>query len=247
MPKRESRTAAVVRVVRERILDGTYAPGERLPGATAIADEFALDRGTAARVLAQLRNAGLVITKPGSGSFVRTFEPIRRRFPERMFAWRDQQFIQDADTGDRPRGVDVVVDEVAAPPTVAEALGIEIEAPVVIRARRFVVDDRPVQIARSYYPSDLVRGTRIVYTNTGPGGVYARLAEIGRGPADFTEVVRTRMPLPEEIDRLELPDGTPVFEIVRIARDASDRPVEVTEMVLDGSAYELEYGMSQSE
>jgi DNA-binding GntR family transcriptional regulator len=43
-----------------------------MPSATVIAEEFGIDRGTAARVPAELRNAGFIITKPGSGSLVRT-------------------------------------------------------------------------------------------------------------------------------------------------------------------------------
>ena len=80
--KQDSAAARAVATLRERIIDGTYSPGGRLPSATAIATEFDIDRGTASRVLAELRHAGLIITKPGSGSFVRTFEPILRRSPE---------------------------------------------------------------------------------------------------------------------------------------------------------------------
>lgn len=76
--KQDSAAARAVATLRERIIDGTYSPGGRLPSATAIATEFDIDRGTASRVLAELRHAGLIITKPGSGSFVRTFEPILR-------------------------------------------------------------------------------------------------------------------------------------------------------------------------
>jgi GntR family transcriptional regulator len=49
------------------------------------------------------------------------------------------------------------------------------------------------------------------------------------------------MPLPVETEALELPGGTPVIAITRTAFDADDRCVEVTVMVLDSSAYELEY------
>lgn len=109
------------------------------------------------------------------------------------------------------------------------------------RSRRFAVEERSVQLADSYYPLELVRSTAIVYTDTGAGGVYARLSEIDRAPVRFTERLQARMPLPTEVAALELPGGTPVFAITRIAHDDEDRCVEVTEMILDASAYELEY------
>jgi len=76
-----------------------------------------------------------------------------------------------------------------------------------------------VQLARSYVPLDLAAGTRIEEADTGPGGVYARLDELGHGPVRFRESVRARMPGPEEQTALELPSGTPVIEIVRVAQD----------------------------
>lgn len=172
---------------------------------------------------------------------MRTFEPIIRSFPTRMRAWRKGQAIQDSDTGKRARMVEVTVGETGANEVVASAFGLAPGDPVLRRSRRFAVDDRLVQLADSYYLLEVVRSTSIVYTDTGPGGVYARLAEIGREPVRFTERLRSRMPLPAEVDALELPGGTPIIAITRTAFDTEDRCVEVTEMVLDSSAYELEY------
>ena len=49
------------------------------------------------------------------------------------------------------------------------------------------------------------------------------------------------MPAPEEADRLRLPAGTPVILISRTAMAHDGRTVEVNEMILDASAYVLEY------
>src|SRR6185295_5923197 len=94
----------------------------------------------------------------------------------------------------------------------------------------------------SYLPLDIVRGTAATYTDTGAGGLYARLADLGHAPARFTERVSARGPFPDERMALELPaTGGMVFEIVRHAYDEAGRCVEVNRMVLDASAYELEY------
>ncbi|MFY1705011.1 GntR family transcriptional regulator [Micromonospora sp. WMMA1923] len=174
------------------------------------------------------------------------FHPIRRSSPGRLARqrWGSGQAIQQADTADRPRTVDVVTGETAAVDWVAEPLGIDVGSLVVFRSRRFLVEDRPVQLASSYLPVDLARRTPIMHTDAGPGGIYARLAENGHAPATFTEYLRARMPVPEETDRLDLPEGTPVVEITRHAFDDSHRCVEVNRMVLDGSAYLLDYTFS---
>jgi GntR family transcriptional regulator len=172
---------------------------------------------------------------------VRSFERIVRSFPHRLTVWREGEAIQDADTGKRARMVEVTVGEAPASESIASSLGVAPGDPVLRRSRRFAVEQRPVQLADSFYLVDMVRATPIVYTDTGPGGVYARLAEIGHEPVRFTERLHARMPYPAERSTLELPGGTPVIAIVRTAFDTEDRCVEVTEMIIDASAYELEY------
>lgn len=54
----------------ERIIDGTYEPGGRLPSGMAICDEFGISPVTAKRVLKELRQDGLAEMQPGIGTFV---------------------------------------------------------------------------------------------------------------------------------------------------------------------------------
>jgi GntR family transcriptional regulator len=49
------------------------------------------------------------------------------------------------------------------------------------------------------------------------------------------------MPTQQEAQDLEMPAGTPVILITRVAYKADGQVVEVNEMVLDSSAYVLEY------
>ena len=96
-------------------------------------------------------------------------------------------------------------------------------------------------LSASYFPAELVAGTPITGTDTGPGGAYARLAELGRAPERFREEIRSRMPSADETRQLHLAAGTPVVLIRRTAFTADGSPVEVNEMVLDAVSYVLEY------
>jgi DNA-binding GntR family transcriptional regulator len=60
----------VYAVLEERVADGTYPPGGRLPSGMAICDEFGISQVTAKRVLKELRQAGLAEMQPGIGTFV---------------------------------------------------------------------------------------------------------------------------------------------------------------------------------
>ncbi|MFI9598973.1 GntR family transcriptional regulator [Streptomyces sp. NPDC052043] len=60
----------VYEIFEERIADGTYPPGTKLPGVMAIVAEFGIAQMTARRVLTELRAAGLAQMQPGIGTFV---------------------------------------------------------------------------------------------------------------------------------------------------------------------------------
>jgi GntR family transcriptional regulator len=69
------------------------------------------------------------------------------------------------------------------------------------------VEGCPARLASSYYPAKIAAGTAIAQHDSGPGEVYARLAERGYAPARFCEQVRARMPDPWEAGQLLLPHG----------------------------------------
>jgi DNA-binding transcriptional MocR family regulator len=56
--------------LRERIVSGRIALGERLPGEEALKRSFGVDRSVVRRAVQVLRAEGLVVTRHGIGSFV---------------------------------------------------------------------------------------------------------------------------------------------------------------------------------
>ncbi|MGW6931042.1 GntR family transcriptional regulator [Lentzea sp. NPDC054927] len=229
--------------LRQQIDSGKLPPGSKVPGENDLTSQYGVEQPTARRALDLLKNEGLIVAKRGSGTFVREFKPIRRVSPDRLksTSWGSGQPIWSTDLGTRPRREDVTVDVELPPAPIAEVLKLDDSARVVIRRRRYVVDDKPVQLATSYYPEALVAGSAITEINTGEGGAYARLKELGHEPTRFREELRTRMPRDAERQALDLAQGTPVILIVRTAYTADDQPVEVNEMILDSAAYVLEY------
>ncbi|MFI6981530.1 GntR family transcriptional regulator [Embleya sp. NPDC050154] len=230
--------------LRVRIEAGEFPPGKRLPGEPALVKQYGVAKMTANGALKLLVNEGLAYSKPGSGTYVRDFQPLRRVANKRMArtGWSSGQSVWSPDLGRRDLVVaDIRVNEVAAPRQVARALGLDSQDLVLVRSRRFLVDEKPVQLATTYYPASLVAGSAITQQNTGPGGAYARLAELGAEPVQFVEELRSRMPSGTEADLLALPAGTPVMEICRTAFTADGDRVEFNQMLLDAGSYVLEY------
>ncbi|WP_060905264.1 winged helix-turn-helix domain-containing protein [Streptomyces scabiei] len=59
----------VYAVMEERIADGTYPPGGRLPSVVDVCAEFGISQMTARKVLQKLRDEGLAYMEPGIGTF----------------------------------------------------------------------------------------------------------------------------------------------------------------------------------
>lgn len=241
---RQPKYQRIADALKAAIQAGEYAPGDRLPGENDLMVEHKVARMTARQALSVLQNQGIAEARKGAGVFVREFKPLRRRGIQRLAQeqWGSGRSIWSADIEDRSLTVDQVdVREEAATERVAGALDVPSGSPVCVRSRRFVLDGKPVLLATSYLPSEIVEGSAITQEDTGPGGTYARLAELGYKPVHFREEIRCRMPSAGEAERLSLSMGTPVILIVRTAFAEEGRAVEVNEMTLDSASYVLEY------
>lgn len=234
----------IAAALREAIESGQYPPGSRLPGENDVMKHHDVARATARQALAQLVNWGLAEARKGSGIYVRDFRPIIREGIRRLgqSTWPSGLSIWSAEAEGRNLSVDQIeVSETEPPGHVRDLLGLDAGAKTVLRSRRFVLDAKPVLLSRSWLPAAVTAGTAIAERDTGPGGTYARLADLGHAPARFREDLRSRMPNPDETERLEIAPGTPVIDVIRIAVDASGTPVEVNEMTADASAYVFRY------
>ncbi|MBT2447573.1 GntR family transcriptional regulator [Streptomyces sp. ISL-43] len=246
---RQPKYQRIAAALKAAIDAGEYGPGDRLPGENDLMSTYGVARMTARQALGVLQAEGLTEARKGAGVFVREFRRIRRRGVQRLAAevWGAGQSIWAADTEDRDPEVEFLgVTEEAAPSGVAALLGLSGGAPACVRRRRFLLDGKPVLLATSYLDAALAAGTPIADPDSGPGGIYARLAELGRKPARFREEISSRMPSPDEAASLGLAAGTPVVLICRTAFAADGKVVEVNEMVLDASAYVLEYEFDAS-
>ncbi|MET8541343.1 GntR family transcriptional regulator [Kitasatospora sp. NPDC004799] len=241
---RQPKYQRIAEALKTAIDTGRYRAGDRLPGENDLMDEYGVARMTARQALGVLQSEGIAEARRGAGVFVRDFRPLRRRGIQRLAQgqWGSGRSIWSADIDNRSLTVDQVsVTERGAPERVARVLGVDPGAPMCVRHRRFVLDGKPVLLSTSYLPAVLVAGTAITRADTGPGGTYARLAEIGAKPVHFREEVRSRMPSGEEAARLELSAGTPVILICRTAFADEGQVVELNEMILDAASYVLEY------
>ncbi|MEU4376594.1 GntR family transcriptional regulator [Pseudonocardia alni] len=232
--------------LRAAIDRGDLVPGDKLPSEARLIEHYEVARMTARQAIQELRSEGRVVAEQGRGVFVRQPVQVRRLASER-FARRHRKAglaafgVEAEKTGFTPRVDQLEVSTASPPDEIRDRLRLGDDEDVVVRSRRYLADGQPVETAVSYVPASIAAGSPIVADDTGPGGIYARLEELGHELDRFTEEVSARMPTADERRRLQLTDGVPVMVVLRTAYDTTGRPVEVCDTLKAAPAYVLEY------
>jgi GntR family transcriptional regulator len=60
----------IAKKLEDQIRSGEYGPRDRLPSEKELQEQYGIARETARRVFRYLREAGLVVTLPGRGTYV---------------------------------------------------------------------------------------------------------------------------------------------------------------------------------
>jgi GntR family transcriptional regulator len=218
-----------------------------IPSEPELAARYGTTRATVNRALSILRAEGLVRPRQGRGTTVRPLPVLRRDGAgrQRREAREEGQARGAFDAEIRRHGLEPRtvphVDQVPAPAEVAELLGVGEGAMVLARRREMYASGEPVQMATSYIPLDIAAGTPIAETDTGPGGIYSRFAELGHDPVAFAETVRIRRPAAEEARFLDMDLDQRVIAIRRTAATAEGRVVEVNDIAIPAHQWELTY------
>jgi GntR family transcriptional regulator len=239
--------------IRAAINAGTYAPGAQMPGDSTLADEYDTNRGTIGQAVRLLLAEGYLIKKGRNYAVSPLLNKILRDANVRY----RKKFRENAPDGTQSPGAfasevramgmravsEVTVDRVVPPARVAELLGVSAEeVSALSRARRMLADDTPVQLATSYVPGDIGFDSALENVDTGSGGMISRLAEMGFQQAEVIEEINVRTPTPAEVEQLDLPEDSRVYELLHVARTAEGRAVEVALHVMPTHQWTLRYG-----
>ncbi|HEX2313877.1 MAG TPA: GntR family transcriptional regulator [Thermomonospora sp.] len=242
-PRPPAKAQAITNALAARIIEGHFEPGSWLPSERELAEQFSADRSTVRRAVRLLADQGLVVVHAGTGTQVRAPGPVRRAAADitrQVGRWRG--FHVSAQQGGREPFTRTTVDEVPADAALARWLAVPVGTTVLRRARvQGVVGGPPVQTATTWVIMDVVARLPILRrVDTGPGGIYSRLEELGHRIL-FEESVTCRLPLPGEQETLQIRPDQPVLTLWRRGYDDNDRIVEVTHRVVVGDRHELIY------
>ncbi|MEV6130713.1 GntR family transcriptional regulator [Streptomyces violaceusniger] len=243
---------SLARDLRRRIEDGRLPAGAQLPSRAQLARSYGVGPNVANSAVRVLMAEGLVHGRAGSGVYVREPRALRRM----LRSWHDGRlsgtpYVLDlpGHGGDGRRvGSSTTV---AAPPGIAERLGLAPGAQVVRSAYVFRsgggsaagTAGEPTMISTSWEPLELTGGTPVALPEAGPlagRGVVARMAHIGLPVDRAVEAVVARTASAEEASLLEITTGS-VVEALERTYYSGDRAVETADIVVPAGRYQLVY------
>ena len=204
MPRPPAKAQSLADELAVKIACGSDVAGSWLPSERDLAQEYGVDRSTVRRALRILGERGIIRVASGIGAQVGHDGALRRAaddVTQQVGTWRG--FHVSATKGGREAYTETTVDDIPADLTVAQGLGVPTGTVVLQRARRQgVAGIGCVQLSTSYIRRDVVDELPILReTDTGPGGMYSRMEEIGYR-LHFEETVTCR--LPDETEQKQL-------------------------------------------
>lgn len=233
--------------LREQIRDGRLPAGARLPSRALIAADYGVGANVAIAAIRHLTAEGLVVTRAGSGAYVR-----ERRAPRRMVrSWHPHRYggslyiAELGAAGSRGTRESESATE-NAPHHIANRLRIKPGARVMRTEYRFLIEDEPAMLSTSWEPLAITGGTPVVLPEAGPlggQGIVERMASIDVIVTRAQETVTPRPASKDEADALALTGPATVASIER-TYFAGDVPIEASDIVVPAERYQLVYEFS---
>jgi len=247
-PDRRPSSARIANELRRLIEAGELPPGERLPSERVLAERYGAARNTARQAIRLLSEGGLVTAEHGRGVFVRERPALIRlgndRYSPRYRSTGLSPYLLECARAGKAGRFEVLSVERCTPPAdVAARLNIvDDEESALCRENVFWADADPMQRVTTWIPWPIAEGTGLLQDVVPhPYGIHGVLEDRGHTMARIQEDVSARMPTPDERDRLGLPPGVPVLDVLHTSIDQDGEAYELTRFVLRADLSGLHY------
>jgi len=213
--------------IRQQVRAGDLKPGDRLPAETSIAEDHNTSVPTVRQAMAVLRAEGIVESRHGIGTFIRTEARLQRRSRSRYGEARGRTGLLN----NTFRHDIVAAGPEPAPAHIAEVMGLEEGQTVVVRRRDLYDEqDQLQEIGASYLPAQFALGTFLAEPAVVPKALFRCVEDItGRRYTHATDHWIARPATQQEADRFDLSLGAYVLQVTHVARDDDGHVLEVSE------------------
>ena len=217
--------------LRERILNGTYAPHSQMPSEHELCALFGVSRITVRQALGDLQKEGLVFKLHGKGTFV-----------SRPKAFQNVTSLQGFAEAMSSMGYEIVNQLrsfriIKADRHVAQRLNLPEGTPVTEIHRVRMLNREPVSLELTWVPEAL--GKRLANADLATRDIFLILENDCGVPLGHADVSIDAILADDDIARaLRVEDGSPVLRIERLTHDASGNPIDYEYLYFRGDAFQ---------
>lgn len=206
--------------VADAIRQGGYAAGGRLPPERELAERLDVSRATLRLALHDLERAGVVVRRPGRGGGTFVAAPKVERDLGSFAGLGEYIRRQGLVAGARVLAVALT----AAGPPVSGALRLGPSEPAVAITRVRLADGEPIALEHSWFPAGRFPG---LAEQALGGSLYDLLREkYGTAPSRAVERIEPVAAGEETAALLDVPPGTPLLAVERVAYTRDGEPIE---------------------
>ncbi len=221
--------APLYQTITQDILDqietGQLPPGHRLDSESALAARYGVSRMTVRQALGQPEGDGLVTRRPGSGTFVKKPDAIRRD-TNRIAPFHEELGLQANEIS-----TDLVTQEVATPTSEVAALLFAQPGPAathLVRVRKY--HRRPIALQESWLP--YLRAPQLSREPLTDGSLYRSLKQLGLEVTSAEQQITATAATPEHARLLDITEGAPLIMTQRVAHTSAREVIEVAQCVM---------------
>lgn len=200
---------------------GEWKPGEAIPSELDLAARFQVSQGTVRKAIDELAADNLLIRRQGKGTFVSTHNEAKVRY----------RFLRlTPDDGHQPSTSSEIIGftRLKAPAHIATLLALRTVDTVINIQRVLSFDGKPTILDNIWLPANVFKGLNAEAVNKNRGPLYAWFeGEYGVSMLRAEESIRAVAAETESAARLQIPEGTPLLQVERVAYTYSERPMEV--------------------
>ena len=226
--------------LKDKIQNGTFKVGDRLPNEVELAERFHVHRMTVRQAINKLVSDHMVVRKRGHGTFlISDKHPIMIKSLDNLTTYRDDII----GAGLQPKYKLLEFKRGSADAANAARLQLEVGAPVITFSRLMYASDIPLLVEHTALPADIFSSIDSIDLEE---PLYSLMQEKFQLKMLYTEnEIGCIMPDTKERKLLQIPEGAPCLSLYLVCRDSSGRVVEFSQSLHRGDKYRFKCTIQQ--
>ncbi len=223
--------AQLVGILRDRIANGEFLPGTRLPPEVQLCKTYNVSPMTVRRAINLLLDEGIISTTQGKGTFVKRLDLGAINFKLELFLniFKDKERVKVKMLGASIKRADELI---------ASRIAVDVGAKIVFMRRVILYEKKPI----IYHEENIIYNPKLPIIEsemelTALYGLFMKKEDTHLKKGRFK--IEAALLTPEQSKLLQMPSQSAAFRLEHVFYDYSDNPVSLGWFILGNEAMDL--------